>query len=467
MPSKMSSWNTQAVNLDKSRVVRHTRIDDESAIEKTYTIGSKLGSGSFGVVKTATHLETGKKWAIKIVNKEKAGSSAVVLLEREVAILKKVNHPNIIHLEEVFETSKRMYLVMELCSQGELNSLYKEKEALPEEEAKAVIKRLAKAVSYLHKNDIVHRDIKLENILLSTNPSNPEDKLNIKLTDFGLSVVKGGVGSDSMIQSMCGTPMYMAPEVIDNQGYSQQCDVWSIGVLAYMLIGGNPPFSGRDEDSLYENIRKGELDFTTNIWKEVSTEAKNAIQGLLKVDPAHRITVHELLDHPWMTGDMSRPVNKGPTNVLEMMKQWKDELLLDDEGEAVDSNANVQKGEEKEPSVNSSQSVTSQPSNKSKGNSISVRKTNPSRSPGGRRISPTGGRSKGKQTTSSPSSKASTPRSRPHTTNPSSTQAAKTSSLKPPSKTQIHVRQPSPRAPSTATITNSEARRKKKSGNGS
>lgn len=87
--------------------------------------------------------------------------------------------------------------------------------------------------------------------------------------------------------------------------------------------------------------------------------AKNAIQGLLKVDPAHRITVHELLDHPWMTGDMSRPVNKGPTNVLEMMKQWKDELLLDDEGEAVDSNANVQKGEEKEPSVNSSQSVVS------------------------------------------------------------------------------------------------------------
>lgn len=449
------------VTPDKPRVVRHTRIDDESTIEKTYKIGAKLGSGSFGVVKVATHLETGEKWAIKIVNKEKAGSSAVVLLEREVAILKKVDHPNIIHLEEVFETPKRMYLLMELCSQGELNSLYKEREVLPEEDAKIVVERLAKAVSYLHKNDIVHRDIKLENILLSTNPSNPEDKLYIKLTDFGLSVVKGGVGSDSMIQNTCGTPIYMAPEVIDNQGYSQQCDVWSIGVLAYMLIGGNPPFSGRDEEGLYENIRKGELDFTSKIWQNVSTEGKNAVQGLLKVDPAHRLTVNELLDHPWITGDTSRPINEGPTNVLEMMKQWKEELLLED-GNGVDSNANLQKMEdnqvsmEKNEEVNSSKSTAVKPSNKSKGSLLQVTKSNTSRSPG-RRPSPTSNSSKSKQMSK---------QTRPLTTNPSSTHTGKTSSLKSgaPSRTQI---QQKPSSPRSSAVSAGEVRRKKKSSGGS
>ncbi|XP_071502191.1 serine/threonine-protein kinase 33-like [Diadema antillarum] len=316
--------------VERSRPVPHTRLDDDAAIEKLYQSGEKLGSGSFGVVFEGTCLKTNKKWAIKVINKEKAGSSAVKLLEREVAILKRVNHKHIIHLEEVFETPKRMYLVMELCDGGELNKLFMHEGVFSEADTRTIIQRLTNAVAYLHKNDIVHRDIKLENILVCNEPDAPKDKLNIKLTDFGLSVVKGGVGSDSMIQNMCGTPMYMAPEVIDNQGYSQQCDVWSIGVITFLLMSGEPPFNGQDEDGLYDSIRKGELDFSTPAWKRISDEAKNAIQGLLKVDPAHRLTAHELLDHPWITGDRSRPMNNGPTNVLEMMKQWKNDLLLED-----------------------------------------------------------------------------------------------------------------------------------------
>ncbi|XP_038065822.1 myosin light chain kinase A-like [Patiria miniata] len=322
-----------------SRTVRHTRIDDESVIEKVYTIGEKLGAGSFGVVLEATHNETKEKWAIKIVNKEKAGSSAVKLLEREVAILKKVRHKHIIHLEAVFETSQKMYLVFELCNGGEISDLFKEKGAFSEEDTRTTINRLTSTVSYLHKNDIVHRDIKLDNILLSRDPEHEDDHLNIKLSDFGLSILKGRAGSDSMMQTMCGTPMYMAPEVIDNQGYSQQCDVWSIGVIAYMLLSGYPPFTGRDEDSLYEAIRKGELDFSGAVWKKVSSEAKNAIQGLLTVDPAHRLTASELLHHPWITGEKGSD-SDGPKNVLEMMKQWKDELMLEENGQ-VDSNANI------------------------------------------------------------------------------------------------------------------------------
>ncbi|XP_071791570.1 serine/threonine-protein kinase 33-like [Asterias amurensis] len=324
---------------EPARTVRHTRIEDGSVIEKVYTFGKKLGAGSFGVVLEATHNETGDKWAIKLVNKEKAGSSAVKLLEREVAILKKVQHKHIIHLEAVYETSQKMYLVLELCNGGELSDLFKATGALTEEDTRTTIERLTATVSYLHKNDIVHRDIKLDNILLSSDPEHADDHLNIKLSDFGLSILKGRAGSDSMMQTMCGTPMYMAPEVIDNQGYSQQCDVWSIGVIAYMLLCGYPPFNGRDEDSLYEAIRKGDLDFTGAVWKKVSDEAKNAIQGLLTVDPAHRLTASELLHHPWITGEKGSD-NDGPKNVLEMMKQWKDELLLEENGQ-IDSNANV------------------------------------------------------------------------------------------------------------------------------
>nr|XP_054774808.1 serine/threonine-protein kinase 33-like [Lytechinus pictus] len=322
--------------VERVRSVPHTRLEDDTAVEKHYQCGVKLGAGSFGVVYEGTCLKTKKKWAIKIINKEKAGSLAVKLLEREVAILKKVNHRHIIYLKEVFETPKRMYLVMEICDKGELNKLFTHEGVFSEAHTRTIIQRLTSAVAYLHKNDIVHRDIKLENILLSKNPEEQTDRLNIKLTDFGLSVVKGGVGSD--IQNMCGTPMYMAPEVIDNQGYSQQCDIWSIGVIAFLLMCGEPPFTGQDEESLYDSIRKGDLDFSTNAWKRISDEAKNAIQGLLKVDPAHRLTASELLDHPWITGDRSRPMNNGPTNVLEMMKQWKNDLLLEDkEEEAADS----------------------------------------------------------------------------------------------------------------------------------
>lgn len=215
------------------RTIRHTRIEDERQIEDIYEFGNVLGKGSFGVVTEATNKTTGEKWAIKAVNKEKAGTSAVKLLEREVLIMKKINHEHLVHLEEIYETSKRMYLVMELCDAGGIEKLLEQKKRFSEKETWTVIKQLAHAVAYLHDSDIVHRDLKLENILLSHPVAN--ELLNIKLTDFGLSYVRGGVGSDSMMQSVCGTPIYMAPEVITDLGYSQQCDIWSLGVIMYTL----------------------------------------------------------------------------------------------------------------------------------------------------------------------------------------------------------------------------------------
>uniref|UniRef100_A0A8D2L6J8 Serine/threonine kinase 33 n=1 Tax=Varanus komodoensis TaxID=61221 RepID=A0A8D2L6J8_VARKO len=266
-------------------------------LQQIYSFGRKLGQGSFGVVIEATHKETGIKWAIKKVNREKAGSSAVKLLEREVSILKRVNHEHIIHLEEVFETPKRMYLVMELCEDGELKEILQKKGQFTENETRHIIQSLASAIAYLHRKDIVHRDLKLENILVKSSDIDEENeiKLNIKVTDFGLAVQKMG-GSESMFQSTCGTPIYMAPEVISAHDYSQQCDVWSIGVIMYMLLCGEPPFIASSEEKLFEVIKKGDLHFKHSTWESIGETAKNVLQLLLKVDPAHRITANELLD---------------------------------------------------------------------------------------------------------------------------------------------------------------------------
>ncbi|XP_015419219.1 PREDICTED: serine/threonine-protein kinase 33 isoform X2 [Myotis davidii] len=266
-----------------------------------------------------------------------AGSSAVKLLEQEVNILKSVKHEHIIHLEQVFETPKKMYLVMELCEDGELREILKRKEHFSENETRWIIQSLASAIAYLHSNDIVHRDLKLENIMVKSSftDANNEMNLNIKVTDFGLAAKKHG-GSEAMLQSTCGTPAYMAPEVINDHDYSQQCDIWSIGVIMYSLLCGEPPFSASSEEKLFELIRKGELRFRGPVWESISDCAKSVLKQLMKVDPAHRITAKELLDNQWITGNTLSSAR--PTNVLEMMKEWKNNPGSDEESTADQKN---------------------------------------------------------------------------------------------------------------------------------
>ncbi|XP_016062096.1 PREDICTED: serine/threonine-protein kinase 33 isoform X2 [Miniopterus natalensis] len=313
--------------------VPHVRMDNGAALQELYVFGRILGKGSFGVVIEATDKETETKWAIKKVNKEKAGSSAVKLLEQEVEILKRVKHEHIIHLEQVFETPKKMYLVMELCEDGELKEMLNKKGHFSENETRWIIQSLASAIAYLHSNDIVHRDLKLENIMVKSSftDDNNEMNLNIKVTDFGLAVKKHG-GSEAMLQTTCGTPIYMAPEVINAHDYSQQCDIWSIGVIMYMLLCGEAPFLAGSEERLFELIRKGELHFSGLIWDSISDCAKSVLKQLMKVDPAHRITAKELLDNQWITGNTLSSAR--PANVLEMMKEWKDNPGSDEESAA-------------------------------------------------------------------------------------------------------------------------------------
>ncbi|MBZ3878543.1 Serine/threonine-protein kinase 33 [Sciurus carolinensis] len=160
-----------------------------------------------------------------------------------------------------------------------------------------------------------------------------------KVTDFGLAVKKHGRG-EAMMQTTCGTPIYMAPEVINAHDYSQQCDIWSIGVIMYYLLCGEAPFLANSEEKLFELIKKGELYFEDPVWNSVSDCAKSALKQLLKVDPAHRITAKELLDNQWLTGNTHSSVR--PTNVLEMMKEWKNNPETDEDDETHKNKSSLQ-----------------------------------------------------------------------------------------------------------------------------
>ncbi|XP_030270339.1 serine/threonine-protein kinase 33 isoform X2 [Sparus aurata] len=249
----------------------------------------------------------------------RAGSSKVKMLGQEINILRQVNHAHIIHLQEVYDTPKMTYLVTELCVGGELKQLLRQKKFFTEDETRHVISSLADAVVYLHKRDIVHRDLKLENILVKNSLDEDDNgKINIKVTDFGLSVQTGGVGIGNMMTEACGTLIYMAPEMMSGGGYSQWCDVWSIGVVMYMLLCGESPFVSKTKENLLEEIMNKEVKFTQSIWATISDAAKNVLTCLLKVDPAYRMSPNQLLENPWITGATNVPAI--PSNVLEMMR---------------------------------------------------------------------------------------------------------------------------------------------------
>ncbi|KAL2089038.1 hypothetical protein ACEWY4_015937 [Coilia grayii] len=322
-----------------------------------------------------------------------AGSSGVKLLEREVSILKRVNHEHIIHLEEVFETPKRMYLVTELCEGGELKELLRRRRRLKEEDARHVISSLAQAIVYLHKKvsthqkfrftitivhlykkgegrpaythpllkvqthhqfsftitiiylkyqvivylhkkDIVHRDLKLENILVkSYHTGDDNNAVNIKVRNARLGQVLLECFRALPI-GVCGA-VPCPPEIINGHEYSQQCDVWSIGVIMHLLLSGEPPFMSSSAHVQLELIKEGTLTFSDPVWDGISDAAKKVLCCLLKVDPAHRITASELLDNPWITGDTS--MASTPTNVLEMMRQFRNDPEELDEVDAAGS----------------------------------------------------------------------------------------------------------------------------------
>lgn len=264
-------------------------------IDKAYEFKTELGRGAFSIVYLATQRASGVQYAVKVINKKDLGKDYEKNLKMEVDILKKVNHPNIIALKELFDTPDKLYLIMELVTGGELFDKIVEKGSYTEAEAGHLVRKIVSAVDYLHNLGIVHRDLKPENLLLKR----PDNDLEIAIADFGLSKI---VGQQMMMQTACGTPSYVAPEVLNASGYGNEVDMWSIGVITYILLCGFPPFYGDTVPEIFEQIMEANFDYPEEYWGTISKDAKDFINRLLVVDSDKRLTAGDALRHPWLAG---------------------------------------------------------------------------------------------------------------------------------------------------------------------
>jgi len=276
-------------------------------IKDFYDIGKTLGVGSFAIVKECVNKKTGEKFAVKIIDKKHIeGQEAMI--KSEVNVIKQLRHPNIICLKEFYESERDIYLVTDLAKGGELFDHIIEKGSFTEKDAANLVKQILEAVNYMHKKNIVHRDLKPENLLFK---DKSEDS-PLMVTDFGLSKF---TEASSLLNTSCGTPGYVAPEIISRKGHGIAVDLWSIGVITYVLLCGFPPFYGEDQAQLFKAILEADYVFEKEYWGEISDNAKDFIKKLLVVNPAERMNCDQALKHIWLTSAAN-------TSVLENVKKF-------------------------------------------------------------------------------------------------------------------------------------------------
>jgi len=271
----------------------------KGGIHKEYTLGDKLGEGSFAVVKQIRHKKTKELFACKIIKKSKLQEAELAILHDEVDIMHKIEHENCVRLYEIYESKKKLYMVLELLTGGELFDRILEKGSYSEKEASMLMKNVVGAIKYLHSIGIAHRDLKPENLIYAGKPGDKNENV-IKITDFGLAKYKESDSASQKMHTACGTPGYVAPEVLKNDPYGFAVDLWSMGVILYILLCGFPPFYHQSTAQLYKQIKKGAYDFPAPYWDEISDEAKDLVKKLLTVNPQNRATPDEVLEHPWV-----------------------------------------------------------------------------------------------------------------------------------------------------------------------
>jgi len=283
-------------NDDNPQLVKSNRRIEGAAegdIRDKYTLGEEIGRGGFSIVFDAKCKTDNEKYAVKIVEKNLIQED-IKLLKREIDIMKKVDHPNILKLIEIFEDDEKVYIIMELVNGSELFDRIVDKGYYSEKNTVHIVKQILSAVQYLHSMEIAHRDLKPENLLCSGSGSNEI----VKIADFGLSKVFAG---DEQLVTSCGTPGYVAPEVLMCESYDKSVDMWGIGIITYILLAGYPPFYAENDTALFEKIMNAEYDFEDECWDDVSDLAKDFIKHLLVKDPVERFTAEQALKHEWIT----------------------------------------------------------------------------------------------------------------------------------------------------------------------
>ncbi|XP_043372458.1 serine/threonine-protein kinase D1 isoform X1 [Dermochelys coriacea] len=274
--------------------VSNCQIQENVDISTVYQIfpDEVLGSGQFGIVYGGKHRKTGRDVAIKIIDKLRFPTKQESQLRNEVAILQNLHHPGVVNLECMFETPERVFVVMEKLHGDMLEMiLSSEKGRLPERITKFLITQILVALRHLHFKNIVHCDLKPENVLLASADPFPQ----VKLCDFGFARI---IGEKSFRRSVVGTPAYLAPEVLRNKGYNRSLDMWSVGVIIYVSLSGTFPFN-EDED-IHDQIQNAAFMYPPNPWKEISHEAIDLINNLLQVKMRKRYSVDKTLSHPWL-----------------------------------------------------------------------------------------------------------------------------------------------------------------------
>lgn len=288
-----------------------------------YEVGRVLGEGTFAKVRFAKNVETGQHVAIKIFAKDKIFKDHLVQqIKREISTMKLVKHPNIVQLHEILASKSKVYIVLEYVTGGELFNRIASKGRLKEVEARKYFQQLINAVDFCHSRGVYHRDLKPENLLLDSNG-------DLKISDFGLSALPQHLREDGLLHTTCGTPNYVAPEVIVHKGYNgAQADVWSCGIILFVLLGGYLPFDDSNILSLYRKIHKAELRFP----RCFSSGARKLITRMLSPDPHLRITIPEMLQDSWFQTDYKPPkfIEDNDINMDDVTAVFSEDCLVTD-----------------------------------------------------------------------------------------------------------------------------------------
>ncbi|XP_022075477.1 serine/threonine-protein kinase BRSK1 isoform X3 [Amphiprion ocellaris] len=264
-----------------------------------YRLEKTLGKGQTGLVKLGVHCITGQKVAIKIVNREKLSESVLMKVEREIAILKLIEHPHVLKLHDVYENNKYLYLVLEHVSGGELFDYLVKKGRLTPKEARKFFRQIISALDFCHSHSICHRDLKPENLLL-------DEKNNIRIADFGMASLQVG---DSLLETSCGSPHYACPEVIRGEKYDgRRADVWSCGVILFALLVGALPFDHDNLRQLLEKVKSGVF----HMPHFIPPDCQSLLKGMIEVNPEKRLTLEAIQKHAWYLGGRNEPCPEQP-----------------------------------------------------------------------------------------------------------------------------------------------------------
>ncbi|CAB4268709.1 unnamed protein product [Prunus armeniaca] len=285
-------------------------------LKEFYSLGRKLGQGQFGITFLCVEKATGKEFACKSIAKRKLLTDEDVEdVRREIQIMHHLaGHPNVISIKGAYEDAVAVHVVMELCAGGELFDRIIQRGHYTERKAAELTRTIVGVVEACHSLGVMHRDLKPENFLFV---SQDEDAL-LKTIDFGLSIfLKPG----EKFSDVVGSPYYVAPEVLRKR-YGPEADVWSAGVILYILLSGVPPFWAENEQGIFEQVLHGDLDFASDPWPSISDGAKDLVRRMLVRDPKRRMTAHEVLCHPWVQVDGVAPDKALDSAVLSRLKQF-------------------------------------------------------------------------------------------------------------------------------------------------